>query len=108
MITITDRAAEKARAAIDGKSDNPIGLRVSIKGGGCSGFTYSLGFAYDIDEHDKIIEDNGITLVIDRKSRLYLFGTELDWHQDELMGGGFAFNNPNAKRTCGCGESFSV
>ena len=108
MITLTDVAADHALVAIDKQPGDPIGLRIFVKGGGCSGFSYGLDFAYQIDEHDKVIESNGIQLLVDRKSLLYLAGMELDWEMQGLLGGGFKFNNPNAKRSCGCGESFSV
>lgn len=83
------------------------GLRVGIKGGGCSGLTYTLGFDGEERPGDNIIEKDGVKVYIDMKSNLYLSGTELDF-TDGLNGRGFVFNNPNAKRTCGCGSSFGV
>jgi iron-sulfur cluster assembly protein len=82
-------------------------LRVGVKGGGCSGMSYELGFDNIPQEGDNIVEDNSIKIVIDKKSFLYLFGTELDF-SDGLNGKGFQFINPNASRTCGCGESFAI
>ena len=82
-------------------------LRVSVKGGGCSGLTYDLDFDDTIVEFDDVSEDQGLKLVIDRRSLLYLLGTELDFTEG-LNGKGFLFINPNASRTCGCGESFGV
>jgi len=82
-------------------------LRVGVKGGGCSGMSYELGFDSISQEGDNIIEDNSTKIVIGKKSFLYLFGTELDF-SDGLNGKGFQFINPNASRTCGCGESFAV
>ena len=82
-------------------------LRVSVKGGGCSGLTYDLDFDDTINESDQLSEDQGLKLVIDKKSLLYLFGTELDF-SDGLNDKGFLFTNPNANRTCGCGESFGI
>ena len=82
-------------------------LRVSVKGGGCSGLSYDLSFDDKLQEGDNESEDQGIKLVIDKKSLLYLFGTHLDF-SDGLNGKGFQFINPNASRTCGCGESFSL
>lgn len=82
-------------------------LRVSVKGGGCSGLSYDLDFDNKINEGDNEDEENGIKLVIDKKSLLYLFGTELKY-SDGLNGKGFQFINPNATRTCGCGESFAI
>ena len=82
-------------------------LRVGVKGGGCSGMSYELGFDNIPQEGDNVVEDNSIKIVGDKKSFLYLFGTELDF-SDGLNGKGFQFINPNASRTCGCGESFAV
>jgi len=82
-------------------------LRVGVKGGGCSGLTYTLGFDSEIRAGDSILEYGDIKVVIDMKSNLYLNGTEVDF-TDGLNGTGFTFNNPNAKRTCGCGSSFGV
>jgi len=82
-------------------------IRVGVEGGGCSGLTYKLEFDSQMRPDDKIFEDKGMKIVCDKKSFLYLIGTELDF-TDGLNGKGFQFNNPNASRTCGCGESFSV
>jgi iron-sulfur cluster assembly protein len=107
-ITITEKAAKEVRQI---QSENNIpenyGLRIGVKGGGCSGFTYTLGFDAEAKEGDTIINDNAVTLFIDGKSLFYLMGTELDF-TDGLNGKGFVFNNPNATKTCGCGESFGV
>lgn len=82
-------------------------LRVKIEGGGCSGFTYRMGFDTAVNENDVVENHDGIELVVDDKSLLYLDNTEIDF-QDGLMGRGFVFNNPNATGSCGCGSSFSV
>lgn len=82
-------------------------VRVGVEGGGCSGLTYQLKFDTELKENDKVFEDKGLKLIVDKKSFLYLVGTELDF-SDGLNGKGFQFHNPNASRTCGCGESFSV
>ena len=82
-------------------------IRVGVEGGGCSGLTYKLEFDNQMRPDDKVFEDKGMKIVCDKKSFLYLIGTELDF-SDGLNGKGFQFNNPNASRTCGCGESFSV
>ncbi len=107
-IKITERAAKEINKI---KTENNIpdtyGLRVGVKGGGCSGLTYTLGFDTDAKEGDSVVEQNGIKLFVDGKSLFYLSGTELDF-TDGLNGKGFVFNNPNATKTCGCGESFSV
>lgn len=106
MISMTDEAAAKiaALAAEKGLADG--GLRVKVVGGGCSGLSYKM----DIDrprEGDKVFEHAGARLVVDRKSFLYLNGTELDYAND-LMASGFTLRNPNIKRSCGCGSSFAV
>jgi len=108
MITVTERAKNKAVELIrsDNKPDDSF-IRVGVEGGGCSGLTYKLEFDNQVKDGDKIFEDKGIKIVCDRKSFLYLVGTELDF-SDGLNGKGFQFHNPNASRTCGCGESFAV
>lgn len=107
MIKVTDIAKKKAieLMAEEGKPDAFI--RVGVDGGGCSGLMYQLTFDTVINEDDKEIEDNGIKVVVNKKSVLYLIGTILDY-SGGLNGKGFIFNNPNAGRTCGCGESFSL
>ena len=108
MINITD----KAKVHVDdlrqkeGYSDE-YNIRVSVKGGGCSGLMYDLDFDNQTNPSDQIFEDKGIKIMVDKKSLLYLLGTTLDF-SDGLNGKGFQFVNPNATRTCGCGESFSV
>jgi len=82
-------------------------LRVGVKGGGCSGLTYTLDLVYEASENDKVIEENGMKLYVDKKSYIFLAGTTLDY-SGGLNGKGFVFNNPNAKTACGCGTSFSV
>jgi iron-sulfur cluster assembly protein len=108
MVTITDKAKEKALSLMQKSNlDTSYFLRVSIKGGGCSGLSYNLDFDNEVKTGDQFFEDNNIKIALDMKSFLYLAGTELDF-TDGLNGKGFSFNNPNATRTCGCGESFSV
>lgn len=108
MVSITSRAKEKIVELIDQAGlDNTYFLRVSVKGGGCSGLTYNLDFDNEEKTGDQFFEDKEIRMALDIKSFLYLAGTELDF-TDGLNGKGFNFNNPNASRTCGCGESFSV
>ncbi|WP_339609224.1 iron-sulfur cluster assembly accessory protein [uncultured Roseivirga sp.] len=108
MITVTDSAKNKIfeLRSKDGIS-NDNNIRVSVQGGGCSGLMYDLDFDSEIKEKDEVFEDKGIKILVDRKSLLYLLGTTLDF-SDGLNGKGFQFVNPNASRTCGCGESFSV
>ncbi len=107
MITVTDSAKNQAikLMAEDDKSGHFI--RVGVEGGGCSGLMYQLDFDNEEREGDQTFEDNGIKVVVDRKSYLYLIGTTLDF-SGGLNGKGFVFQNPNADRTCGCGESFSI
>jgi len=108
MITITDKAKEKILSLIqESNLDTSYFLQVSVKGGGCSGLSYNLDFDNKAKTGDQFFEDNNIKIALDMKSFLYLAGTELDF-TDGLNGKGFSFNNPNATRTCGCGESFSV
>ena len=110
MIFVTDKAKEKVSAlmhqANTGIDDNYF-LRVSVVGGGCSGLSYKLDFDNESKPNDQVFEDNGVKVVTDMKSFLYLYNTTLDF-SDGLNGKGFHFNNPNASRTCGCGESFAV
>ncbi len=108
MITVTEKAKSKALSLMqaENKPANAF-IRVGVEGGGCSGLTYMLVFDTELKPEDKVFEDKGIKIVCDRKSFLYLVGTELDY-SDGLNGKGFQFNNPNASRTCGCGESFAV
>jgi len=82
-------------------------VRVGVKSGGCSGLSYELNFDREIGETDKVFEDNAVRIIVDKKSFLYLVGTTLEY-SGGLNGKGFVFNNPNAERTCGCGESFSL
>ena len=108
MIALTERAVKEIRRIIeDQKLPDVTALRVGVKGGGCSGFSYTLGFDDQVGEIDQITEVEGVKVVCDPKSFLYLNGTEIDF-EDNLMGRGFKFGNPNAAKTCGCGESFTV
>lgn len=107
-ITITPKAAKEIKRIMDeNKVPETYGLRVGVKGGGCSGLTYTLGFDTEQKEGDSVIEQESVKLFVDGKSLFYLMGTELDFTEG-LNGKGFIFNNPNAKKTCGCGESFGV
>jgi len=108
MIKVKDSARQEVERLIREKneSDNAF-IRVGVKGGGCSGLMYELDFDREMKDDDKLFEDNGVKIVVDKKSYLYLIGTELDF-SGGLNGKGFTFINPNANRTCGCGESFSI
>ena len=108
MITVSENAKEHAIQLI--KNENRPAdtfIRVGVDGGGCSGLMYNLTFDHEMKDGDQTFEDKGIKIVVDRKSFLYLVGTELDY-SGGINGKGFTFINPNANRTCGCGESFSV
>jgi len=108
MITVSEKAKNQSIKLMqeDGSPEGSF-IRVGVKGGGCSGLSYDLTFDHIIGENDKVFEDKGVKIVCDKKSILYLAGTELDF-SGGLNGKGFIFNNPNANRTCGCGESFSM
>lgn len=109
MIKVSDSAKKKAIDLMteDGFDPNNDFIRVGVKSGGCSGLSYELKFDNTQNEDDKLIEDNGMKILCDKKSFLYLIGTTLEF-SGGLNGKGFVFNNPNAQRTCGCGESFSL
>ena len=109
-IYVSDKAKKKALQLMDEAGvagDESYFLRVGVVGGGCSGLSYKLDFDNEIKPMDQVFEDNGVKIVTDLKSFLYLVNTELDF-SDGLNGKGFYFNNPNASRSCGCGESFAV
>ncbi|HIB10700.1 MAG: iron-sulfur cluster assembly accessory protein [Chloroflexi bacterium] len=107
-VSISELAATKIKyfAEKQGMKEN-IGVRVAVKGGGCSGLTYDLQITDQELESDKTIEQYGVKVMVDKKSYIYLVGTELEF-SDGLNGKGFVFTNPNAKKSCGCGTSFSV
>lgn len=108
MIQVTEQAKNKLISLMAEEGhDSSSFVRVGVNSGGCSGLSYDLGFDKDEKEDDKSFEDNGIKIVVNKKSYLYLIGTTLEY-SGGLNGKGFVFNNPNANRTCGCGESFSV
>jgi iron-sulfur cluster assembly protein len=107
VITITDTAKKQALRLMEDEGKDGFFIRVGVQGGGCSGLMYQLTFDNQESESDKAFEDNGMKVVVDKKSYLYLIGTTLDF-SGGLNGKGFAFNNPNASRSCGCGESFAV
>ena len=107
MITVTDNAKKQALRLMEDEGKDGLFIRVGVQGGGCSGLMYQLTFDNQDLEGDKSFEDNGIKVVVDKKSYLYLIGTTLDF-SGGLNGKGFTFQNPNADRTCGCGESFAL
>ncbi len=107
MITISENAKKRLLDLQNQETLKKPFVRVGVESGGCSGLSYKLDFDSEKNEDDELIEDNGIKLLINKKSFLYLVGTTLEF-SDGLNGKGFVFNNPNASRTCGCGESFSL
>jgi len=109
MIKVLDTARDKVIQLMidDGFNAKTDYVRVGVKSGGCSGLSYDLDFDNKQQENDKVFEDNDVKIVVDKKSFLYLVGTTLEF-SGGLNGKGFVFNNPNANRTCGCGESFSL
>ncbi|MGB0697855.1 MAG: HesB/IscA family protein [Parvibaculales bacterium] len=106
-ITLTDRAAERVKS-IMAKSETPkIGIRLGVKNGGCAGMEYTMDYAEEKQPLDEIVEDKGVTILIEAKAVLFLLGTEMDWEEDKLSAG-FRFNNPNQTDACGCGESVTI
>ena len=105
MLDLTDSAAKKIKEVLEG-TDN-TGVRAAVQGGGCSGFKYKLEMEPEPGPDDKVIEIKGVKVFVDKKSYLFLIGTTIDF-VSEMMQMGFKFVNPNAKRTCGCGESFGI
>ena len=107
MITLTPLAAEKVKDLLVSRGNAQAGLRVGVRGGGCSGNSYFMEFCDAEAPEDQIIESNGVRVVVDSRSATLLGGTEVDYVEG-LMGSGFKFNNPNVRHGCACGESFSV
>ena len=107
VITVTEKAVKQLKIAMKSGGDENQILRMSVEGGGCSGMTYKMDFDNQQQEFDKVFESNGLKIVCDLKSWLYLKDIEVDYSND-LLNGGFQIKNPNADRTCGCGTSFSA
>jgi iron-sulfur cluster assembly protein len=107
VVSLTDAAAARVRD-IMAKSDKPIaGLRVGVKNGGCAGMSYTMDYADEVRPSDEVVEDKGVTVLIDPKAVLFLLGTQMDF-QTSKMSSGFVFNNPNQTSACGCGESVAI
>jgi iron-sulfur cluster assembly accessory protein len=107
MIRLTDNAVSKVKEVIAEQADNYAGIRVAVVGGGCSGFQYAMNLERGSREGDEVLELDGLKVFVDDQSALYLNGTEIDYIET-VQGAGFKFSNPNARNTCGCGESFHV
>src|SRR6476646_5233185 len=107
MIQLTDKAVGKVTELLSMQEPKPAGLRISVVGGGCSGFSYSMAFETNPGMLDKTYTFDGLKVFVDQASMLYLDGAEVDY-VESMEGSGFKFNNPNTKSTCGCGSSFSA
>jgi iron-sulfur cluster assembly protein len=107
LVSMTSRAAEKLREIVEKQGRPDLALRVYVTPGGCSGFSYGMTFAEQIEEGDAVLDNEGVRIVVDPMSAMYVKGSEIDF-VDALMGGGFALRNPNAVSTCGCGQSFKT
>src|SRR5271166_1385225 len=106
-MTLTDAAADRIRALLDKRGRPAVGIRVGVRSRGCSGLTYTLEYADEKGKFDEVVQDKGVTLLIDPKATMFILGTEMDYVEDKLQSG-FTFRNPNEKGRCGCGESFHV
>lgn len=107
VVTLTDAAVAEVKRLMDLQGITEGGLRLGVKGGGCSGLSYTINFDDKIGEYDTVCDFDGVKVLVDAKSAIYLSGMTLDFQKD-LVSGGFKFINPNASKTCGCGESFSA
>ena len=107
IMSLTERAAAQVQALLDKREKPSVGIRVGVKSGGCSGHKYYIEYADAKNQFDEIIEDKGVTILIDPKALMYLIGTEMDYSEEQFKAG-FIFTNPNEKGACGCGKSFSV
>ncbi len=107
IVAMTSRAADKLKEIIQKQGRTDLALRVYVTPGGCSGFSYGMTFAEGVEEGDAVVDQDGVRVVVDPMSAMYLKGSEIDF-VDALMGGGFALRNPNAVSSCGCGQSFKT
>ena len=106
-MTLTDAAADRIRALLAKRGRPAVGIRVGVRSRGCSGLTYTLEYADEKGKLDELVQDKGVTVLIDPKASMFIIGTEMDYVEDKLQSG-FTFTNPNEKGRCGCGESFHV
>ena len=107
IITLSDNAAERIKEIMANAEDNPIGVRIGVKSGGCAGMTYIMEYTKEVNPSDELIEDKGVKVFIDSAAVMYLLGTEMDFKKEEFTSQ-FVFNNPNETERCGCGESFKI
>ncbi|HXP74885.1 MAG TPA: iron-sulfur cluster assembly accessory protein [Stellaceae bacterium] len=106
-MTLTDAAADRIRALLSKRGKPAVGIRIGVRSRGCSGLTYTLEYADEKGKLDELVQDKGVTVLIDPKASMFIIGTEMDYVEDKLQSG-FTFRNPNEKGRCGCGESFHV
>ncbi len=106
-MTLTDAAAERVKALLAKREKPAYGVRIGVRSAGCSGLSYTLEYADEKGKYDEVVEDKGVTILIDAKAVMFVLGTTMDWQEDKLKQG-FVFSNPNEKGRCGCGESFHV
>ncbi len=107
VMTLTEAAAVRLKQLLASRDEPSVGLRVGVRTGGCSGMSYTMEFAAEKGPYDEVVEDKGVTVLIDPKATMFLIGTVMDYVDAKLQSG-FVFNNPNEKGRCGCGESFHV
>ena len=106
-ISMTEAAGERVQALLEKRAKPSAGIRIGVRTKGCSGMSYTLEYADEKSQFDEVVEMNGVTVLIDPKASIFIFGTEMDWVEDKMQSG-FVFRNPNEKGRCGCGESFHV
>jgi iron-sulfur cluster assembly protein len=106
-MTLTDAAAERVQALLSKRGKPSVGIRIGVRTKGCSGLSYTIEYADEKSKFDEVVEQKGVTVLIDPKATLFILGTEMDYVEDKLQSG-FVFKNPNEKGRCGCGESFHV
>ena len=107
VITLTDAAADRVKEIVEDSETGVLGVRIGVKNAGCAGMAYTLDYVTEPEPLDELVEDKGVTVLIDTKALMYLIGSEMDYVEDKLQSG-FVFNNPNEKGRCGCGESFHI
>ena len=107
IIKLSDNAASRIKEIMSGAENNTVGLRVSVKSGGCAGMSYVMEYSKEINPNDEVIEDKGVKVFIDPAAVMYLLGTEMDYKKEDFSST-FVFNNPNETERCGCGESFKI